>query len=273
MAEILKLGLVQMTSSNTHADNIAFAQKQVAQAATQGCDLVAFPEVAGLMNRKLAATPDQVGPQSTDPFISACRKMAKEHRLWIHTGSTPVTGGDDARFLNHSDLIDQDGQIVASYDKIHLFDMYPDDGPPMLESKRYAPGQQAALPQTPWGPLGMSICYDLRFPQLYRDYAQSGATMLFIPSAFTVPTGRAHWEVLLRARAIECGCFVIAAAQTGKHDDGRETYGHSMVVDPWGEVLVDMKTDIGLSIIELDMTLVATARAKIPSLTHDRPIA
>ncbi len=266
----MKLGLVQMTSTNRHAGNIAFAKEMVAEAASKGCQMVAFPEVAGLMNRRLSAEPELVGSEESDPFITACLEMAARFKIWIHTGSTPLSGGQGERFLNHSNLINGEGEIVARYDKIHLFDMYPDDGPPIVESKRYAPGSKTALAQTPWGPLGMSICYDLRFPHLYREYAKAGASMLFVPSAFTVPTGRAHWEVLLRARAIENGAFVIASAQVGRHDDGRETYGHSLVVDPWGNVIADMGERVGLEVVELDLSKVKTARTQIPSLSHDR---
>ena len=270
MTQSLKLGVVQMTSTNRHDGNIAFARDVVAEAAAKGCQMVAFPEVAGLMNRKLAHERSLVGPAETDPYIRACQDLARDHTVWIHTGSTPVTHPREDKFLNHSNLIDERGQTVAAFDKIHLFDMYPEGAPPILESKRYAPGQEAVLAQSPWGPLGMSICYDLRFPQLYRDYAQAGATLLFIPSAFTVPTGQAHWQVLLQSRAIETGAFVIAAAQTGLHDDGRATYGHSMVVGPWGEVLLNMKDKVGLATVEIDLRNVASARARIPSLAHDR---
>lgn len=272
MDETLTLGLVQMTSTNRHEGNIAFATQMVEQAASKGCDLVAFPEVAGMMNRRLAAERELLTSEENDPFILACRRLASEHGVWIHTGSTPIAQADDERFLNHSNLISDTGEIVAAYDKIHLFDMYPDDAPPMLESKRYAPGQEMALAETPWGLWAMTVCYDLRFPQLYRAYAQAGAALIFVPSAFTVPTGSAHWEVLLRARAIECGAFVVAAAQVGVHDDGRTTYGHGMVVDPWGRVLADMEETVGLSTVELDLSKVAVARAAIPALTHDRRI-
>lgn len=268
----MRLGLVQMTSTRHHESNIVFARETVAQAASKGCHMVAFPEVAGMMNRKLPHERELVGPEKTDPWVAACRELAADHGLWIHTGSTPITRTDDERFLNHSNLIDNFGKIVAAYDKIHLFDIYPENAPPILESKRYAPGETTAIANTPWGGLGMSICYDLRFPHLYRHYAQSGAKMLFIPSAFTVPTGIAHWEVLLRARAIENGCFVVASAQVGTHEDGRETYGHSMIVDPTGRVIEDMGNTTGLAVVEMDIGLVDQARARIPSLQHDRPI-
>lgn len=272
MTEILRLGLVQMTSAVRHESNIAEMQERVGEAVQAGCQMVAFPEVSGMMNRRMAAEPELIKTEDNDPFILACRAAAAEFGVWIHTGSTPVIAEGEARFFNHSNLIDASGQIVAAYDKLHLFDIFPDGGKPILESKRFAPGAGPVLAETPWGGLGMSICYDLRFPALYRKYAQAGAAMLFIPSAFTIPTGQAHWEVLLRARAIENGAFVVAAAQVGEHEDGRRTYGHSMVVDPWGRVLADMEARVGLAVIEMDMAEVGRARAQIPSLEHDRPL-
>jgi len=272
MDQTLKLGLVQMTSSDTYADNIEFVVEVIKEAASKGADMVALPEVSGMMNRKIEEIREQIKGEAEDPFIRACCEFAREFGVWIHTGSTPITQLQDQKFLNHSNLIDGRGKIVAAYDKIHLFDMYPATGKPLLESKRYQAGSKAVLAQTPWGGLGMSVCYDLRFPHLYRTYAQEGANMLFIPSAFTVPTGQAHWDVLLRARAIENGAFVIASAQVGVHKDGRETYGHSMVVDPWGRILCNMKECVGVNMVELDMSLVEKARSHIPSLTHDVPI-
>lgn len=264
----MKLGLVQMTSTNTHDGNIQTAETLVAEAAQKGCDLIAFPEVAGLMNSRIEAARADIKTEAEDPYIRACQDLARAHEIWIHTGSTPVIQDGETRFFNHSNMIDATGQITARYDKIHLFDMFPDNAPPIQESKRYAPGRDIALADTPWGSMGMSICYDLRFPHLYRTYAQQGATCLFVPSAFTVPTGRAHWELLLRARAIENGAFVIAPAQVGTHDDGRVTYGHSMVVDPWGKILMDMEERVGLATLNLEIEDVARARARIPSLTH-----
>ncbi len=259
-----------MTAKRRHEDNIAFAQDMVAQAASQKCEMIAFPEVAGMMNRKIAKTPEVLGPHDTDPFVTACRGLAKQHGLWVHTGSTPIGDGTKARLRNHSDLIDAEGQIVASYEKIHLFDMYPEDAPPILESNRYAPGQMPVVAETAWGPMGLSICYDLRFPALYRLYGHAGARVMFIPSAFTVATGQAHWEVLLRARAIETGAFIVAAAQVGDHEDGRTTYGHGMVVGPWGEILLEMEDGTGLCVVDLDLSQSDTARAQIPSLNDAR---
>ena len=270
LQKTLRIGVVQMTSTNRHDGNIAFVQDAAEKAASEGCGMIALPEVAGMMNRRIEADRDLIRDESSDPFISACRKIAAQHEIWIHTGSTPIVRAGDARFLNHSNLIDPTGRIVASYDKVHLFDMYPEEGTPILESRRYAPGNYSVLADTPWGPLGMSICYDLRFPQFFRDYARDGAVMLFVPSAFTVPTGRAHWEILLRARAIENGAYVVAAAQVGTHDDGRETWGHSLVVAPSGEVLLDMEDRLGLAVVDLDMDAVQRARTAIPSLAHGR---
>ena len=262
--------MAQMTSTNRHAGNIAFVQDAARQAKAAGCHLLALPEAAGFLNRNSGDATAHVVGAETDPFILACREMAARHGLWIHTGSTPVTGPDQ-RFLNHSDLIDTSGQIVASYDKIHLFDVFLEGHRPTGESDRYAAGEQAVLANTPWGVMGMSICYDLRFPQLYRDYARAGARVMFVPSAFTVTTGQAHWEVLLRARAIENAAFVIAAAQVGQHSDGRQTYGHSMVVNPWGEVLADMgDRKTGLAVIDLQLDEVRKARQQIPSLANEQ---
>jgi predicted amidohydrolase len=265
----LRVALAQMCSGDSHAANIATVTELAAQAADQGAQLLALPEVAGLMNRDATASRTMVVGADDDPFIAACQRLAADHRLWIHTGSTPVLA-DDGRFLNHSTVIDAGGVIRATYDKIHLFDVALDGQAPIGESKRFAPGTRAAMVETPWGPWGLSICYDLRFPHLYRKYGQAGATLIFIPSAFTVPTGRAHWEVLIRARAIETGAFVLASAQSGRHADGRETYGHALAVDPWGTVLTDMATGAPkLSVLDLDLSRVTAARRQIPAWQSD----
>ena len=261
----LRVALAQMCSADTHEANIATVSALAAEAAAGGAELLALPEVAGLMNRNPEKSAKQVVAAEDDPFIAACRDLAARHGLWIHTGSTPVRG-PDGRFLNHATLIDATGGIVAEYDKIHLFDVALEGQAPIGESKRFAPGTRATLAQTPWGQFGLSICYDLRFPYLYRAYAQAGAVLMFIPSAFTVPTGQAHWKVLLRARAIETGAFVLAAAQVGHHADGRQTYGHALAVDPWGNVLADLGEAVPmLQLIDLDLGAVARARSQIPS--------
>lgn len=268
----LRAALAQMCSGATHEVNIATARGLVAQAAREGAELVCLPEVAGLMNRDGKAAKEQVVAASDDPFIAACRDLAATHALWVHIGSTPVLG-PDGRFLNHSAVIDDKGDIRAEYDKVHLFDVAIEGQAPIGESRRFAPGEAAVVLDTPWGAWGLSICYDLRFPYLYRRYGQEGVSLIFIPSAFTVPTGRAHWEVLIRARAIETGAFVLAAAQAGTHEDGRETWGHAMAVDPWGEVLADLGTTApALSIVELNLDRVAAARRQIPALQTGRDV-
>jgi predicted amidohydrolase len=264
-APALRVALAQMCSADTHEANIATVSRLARQAADEGAELLALPEVAGLMNRNPETSSRQVVAAEHDPFIAACSALAAQYGLWIHTGSTPVLG-PDGRFLNHSTLIDAAGGIVTEYDKIHLFDVTLEGQAPIGESKRFAPGDHAVLAETPWGPFGLSICYDLRFPYLYRAYAQAGAVLMFIPSAFTVPTGRAHWEVLLRARAIETGAFVLAAAQAGQHADGRVTYGHALAVGPWGEVLADLgETAPSVRVMDLDLAAVGRARAQIPA--------
>ncbi len=277
MPDTLTLALAQTTSADRHAPNVATVRELAARASAAGADMLALPEGAGLLNRDRASALAEVTTHVDDPFVAACREAAARHGLWIHTGSAPVLGPDGPdgpRFLNRSDLIGPDGAIVATYDKVHLFDIHLDGHAATGESRRYAPGERAVLAPTPWGPAGMAVCYDMRFPQLCRHYAQAGAAMLFLPSAFTVPTGRMHWEPLLRARAIENGAWVIAAAQVGRHADGRETWGHSMVVDPWGTVALDMGGEApGLAFVTLDMGVVAAARRQIPSLLHDRPFA
>jgi predicted amidohydrolase len=224
------------------------------------------------MNRNHETARTQVREAVADPFIAACREIAAERGLWLHTGSTPVLA-PDGRFLNRSTLIDDTGGIRAHYDKVHLFDVTIDGAGAINESKRYAPGDASVLVDTPWGGFGLTICYDMRFPNLYRRLGQEGASVIFVPSAFTVPTGNAHWHVLLRARAIETGAFVIAAAQSGTHDDGRETYGHALAVDPWGAVLADLgEGSPKLSVVDLDLGLVDRARRQIPALRNGRDV-
>ena len=268
--EVFRVGLVQMCSADDHQSNIATVSELTAKAADAGCALVALPEVSGLMNRH-ADPENDLFTAATDPCIAAYRQLAKSFGIWMHIGSTPVLGGKGGRLLNHSALINSEGEIVAEYDKIHLFDITLPNGNMIKESSRYSPGEDAVLAMTPWGPFGMTVCYDLRFPGLFRGYAQSAARLVFVPSAFTIPTGKAHWDVLLRARAIENGCFIVAAAQVGNHADGRKTFGHSMVVDPWGKVVVDMDDTVGLQIVDIDLRQVDARRSQIPSICHDRP--
>ena len=261
--------MVQMTSTNRHAGNIQSAREIAELAFKSGFDLIAFPEAAGMMNCDKRSALERAVEESEDPFIAACREISAKSGVWTHIGSTPIRLND--RLLNRTVLIDSAGMIRARYDKIHLFDIHLADRRPTLESKRYAPGRDAVVVDTPWGPWGLSICYDLRFPQLYRDYAKRGARMIFVPSAFTVPTGRAHWETLIRARAIENGCWFVAAAQVGQHDDGRTTFGHSIIVDPWGSVVADLgEHGPGYKTLNLDLAKVESARNQIPSLQNER---
>ncbi|SDY10471.1 carbon-nitrogen hydrolase family protein [Citreimonas salinaria] len=270
MTTPLRIALGQMTSAGTHDANVAAMRDLAARAKAAGADMLCLPEVAGLMQRDGEKARAQVVEAARDPFIAACREAAAEHALWLQPGSTPVLG-PDGRFLNHATMIGPDGALVAEYDKIHLFDVAIEGEKPIGESRRFAPGERGVVVDTPWGAMGMTICYDLRFPQLFRAEAQAGARLILVPSAFTVPTGRAHWEVLLRARAIENGAWIVAAAQAGTHEDGRETWGHSLVVSPWGRVVCDMGDAAGLELVEIDLAEADKAREQIPSLSNDRP--
>jgi len=211
--------------------------------------------------------------EASDPALAAWRALAGELGIWLHAGSLVLRSEEDERFVNRGLLIGPDGGIRARYDKIHMFDVDLDGGESYRESSGFRPGERAVLAQTPWGGYGLTICYDLRFPHLYRLLAQAGARILAVPSAFTRQTGAAHWHTLLRSRAIETGCFVLAAAQCGDHEDGRQTYGHALAVSPWGEVLADAGETPGVVVVDLDLAAVEAARGKVPSLFHDRTIA
>jgi len=245
----------------------------VERAAGEGADMLFTPEMSALLDRDRIRAAGAIVTEDQDVALAATREAAAKHRIWVHLGSLALRGGaEDARHANRGFVIDDTGAIRARYDKIHLFDVDLPNGQTIRESAAYAPGAQAVVVDTPWGRLGLAICYDLRFPDLFRALSDAGATMLSIPAAFTVPTGRAHWHVLMRARAIEAGAFVIAAAQTGHHADGRDTYGHSLAVDPWGEVLLDMGEAPGVALVEIDPARVAEARDRIPVIQHRRPV-
>lgn len=267
----VRLALAQMTSTTNIRCNEKDARRILAEAKAGGADVVTFPECANLIQRDRVKASAEICSEKEDPFIAACREFAADTGIWVHTGSSAIQEPGEERFSNRSLLIAGDGRTVARYNKIHLFDVDLGDGEVHRESDRYAPGDRAVIAETPWGVVGLTICYDLRFPHLFRDLAKAGAGIIFVPSAFTVPTGKAHWETLLRARAIENGAFVIAAAQCGEHEDGRITYGHSLVVDPWGEVLLDAGPDPAIRFVTLNLEQVATARGKIPSLINERP--
>ena len=271
-AESFKAACVQFCAGRTVADNVAAVSALVREAAGRGADLVLTPEMTGLIEMKGRALVEKTACPQDDPALKAFRALAAELGIWLSIGSLAVKVADD-RLANRSFLIDPAGAIARWCDKIHMFDVELPDGETYRESKRYQPGAQAVTADLPWGRMGLTVCYDLRFPALYRTLAQAGAIFLNVPSAFTVPTGKAHWHVLLRARAIETGSFVFAAAQEGRHEAGRETYGHSLIVDPWGDVLADAGVGEGVVMADIAPAKVREARQRIPALDHDRPFS
>ena len=263
---------VQTTSSREVEINIEAVGRLVRDAAEGGADFVLAPETVNLMEPKNSLMKEKAAPEANDAFLAVFRDIARETGVWLLAGSLVVVG-EKGRTVNRSFLIGSDGEIRARYDKVHMFDVDLGDGEFYRESKSYEAGTKAVTADLPWGRLGMSVCYDMRFPYLYRQLAKDGADFLSVPSAFTRPTGEAHWHVLLCARAIENGCYVFAPAQCGAHDGGRKTYGHSLIIDPWGRVLADGGDEVGIISAEIDPADVMAARAKIPSLSHDREIA
>ena len=264
-----KAGLIQMRSGITPAANVDTASRLIAEAKAAGADYVQTPEMTNIMEVRRDRLFETIREEENDPSLAAFRDLAKTHGLYVHIGSLAIKLLPD-RAANRGFLIDPRGEIVARYDKIHMFDVDLANGESYRESRTYRPGDIAVTADLPWGRLGISICYDLRFPALYRALAEAGSTMLAIPSAFTRQTGEAHWNVLMRARAIETGCFVLAAAQGGKHENGRETFGHSIVVDPWGRIIAEGGTEPGVIMAEIDPALITEARSRVPSLEHGR---
>jgi deaminated glutathione amidase len=270
----LRAALFQMTSGIDPAANAAAIVAMARRAKGEGADMLFTPEMAGYLDRDRTRAAQTLRAQGDDVVLAAVREAAAREGLWIHVGSLPLKGERaDGRWANRSFLIDANGDIRARYDKIHLFDVDLATGESWRESSVYGPGEQVVAADTPWGRMGFSICYDMRFPDLYRALTDAGATILLAPAAFTVPTGQAHWHVLLRARAIEAGCFVIAAAQTGAHQDGRTTYGHSVVIDPWGDILLDMGDASGLGLADLDLSRIGDVRGRVPALANRREIS
>lgn len=267
----MKLALLQMTSGTDPAANAETIAAAIADAATAGAAMLFTPEMSGLLDRDRERATAHISSEAFDPVLAAVRKAAAEHRLWVHLGSLALRR-PDGRLANRGFVIDANGAIRARYDKLHLFDVDLPSGESWRESAAFASGEEAVVAETPVGMLGLSICYDLRFPVLYHALSAAGATVLSVPAAFTRPTGAAHWHVLLRARAIESASFVVAAAQTGVHEDGRATYGHSLAIDPWGEVLLDMGEQPGLGIAEIDTAAVDAVRARIPVIRHRRAV-
>lgn len=273
MTDTLRAACVQITGKPRVEDNIALIDPMIREAAAQGADLVCLPEICNLVQKNREEQQKQVRTEAEDPALAAFRALAKELGIWIHAGSLAIRPEEGDRLANRGFLIAPDGSIRAKYDKIHMFDVDLENAESYRESFSYRPGEQAVLAQTPWGGYGMGVCYDVRFPALFRDLAGAGAKVLTMPACFTQPTGKAHWHVLLRARAIENGCFVIAAAQCGEHEDGRKTYGHSLIIDPWGDVLADAGPDQGIILADLDMARVDEVRGMVPSLKNGRDYA
>jgi predicted amidohydrolase len=269
---------IQFTSARDYDPNIRVVSDLVRRARDAGADFVLTPENTGLTEPVGKLRREKARGEADHPVLAALRDVARETGAWLLIGSLaidlsrePGTAEGERRLANRSYLIDAGGGIVARYDKIHMFDVDLAGGESYRESNAFRPGERTGLAETPWGVLGMTVCYDLRFPHLYRALAQAGADFLAIPSAFTVPTGKAHWHVLMRARAIENGCFVFAPAQWGEHAEGRRTYGHSVIVDPWGEVLADAGEGVGIVSARIDPAAIGKARRMVPSLRHDRP--
>lgn len=268
----LSIGLLQMNSGIAPEANARALSDGLGALAAEGAKLAFTPEMSGLLDRDRMRAAASVTREDQDPTLAAAREAAARHGLWVHLGSLAIRPEAGERLINRGYLIDDAGQIRARYDKMHLFDVDLPTGERYRESASYAPGEAAVAGDTPWGRIGLSICYDLRFPRLYEALTGAGATILSIPAAFTRPTGAAHWHTLLRARAIEAGVFVVAAAQAGVHEDGRETYGHSLVVDPWGETLLDMGDAPGAATVEIDLDAVAATRSRIPAIDHRRDV-
>ena len=266
---------IALFQSQTGIDPAANAERVVAaidQAVGEGAAMLFTPEMSGLLDRNSERATGNIRVEEDDQVIAAARNAAHAKGIWVHLGSIAVLT-EGGQLANRSFVIDPRGEIRARYDKIHLFDVDLPTGESWRESNTYRHGQEAVVVTgTPVGTLGLAICYDLRFPALFARLAEANADVIAVPAAFTVPTGKAHWEVLLRARAIEAGLFVVAAAQSGHHEDGRTTYGHSLIVDPWGEVLLDMGDGAGVKVAEIDLSRITDVRSRVPAISHRRPI-
>jgi predicted amidohydrolase len=264
-----KVGLIAMRSGLDPQANLDAVLAAVDQAKQAGADYVQTPEMTNVLESRRDRLLANIVSDDNDPTLATLREVARKLSIYIHVGSLAIKASHE-KAVNRSFLIDRKGDIAARYDKIHMFDVDLAGGESYRESNTYRAGDLAVVADLPWGRLGLTVCYDLRFPALYRALAEAGASFFAIPSAFTRQTGEAHWHVLLRARAIENGCFVFAAAQGGKHESGRETFGHSLIIDPWGRIVAEGGTEPGVVMAEIDPAEVAAARAKIPSLNHGR---
>jgi predicted amidohydrolase len=269
---VTRIALFQSTTGIDPPANARALVGAIEQAASGGAEMLFTPEMSGLLDRDSKRAAKNLSITKEDLVLKAARDAAAKYRIWLHLGSLAVLV-EDGKVANRSFVIDRGGEVRATYDKLHLFDVDLPTGESWRESNVYSAGTDVVLVNgTPVGKLGLTICYDLRFPGLYARLAEAGTDVIAVPAAFTVPTGKAHWHILLRARAIEAGLFVIAAAQVGCHDDGRRTFGHSLVVDPWGEVLLDMGEQPGVGFADVDLKRIVDVRSRIPALTHRRPI-
>jgi predicted amidohydrolase len=271
----MRAALLQLNVSDDPAANLRATLDLVGRAASAGAEFILTPEMTNCLSSDRGHQRAVFRQETDDETLAALRAVAQARRIWLLIGSLGLLTQDaDGRFANRSFLIGPDGSIAARYDKIHMFDVDVSETEIYRESHGYRPGDRAVLCKTPFGTLGLTVCYDLRFPALYRKLAQAGAEILTVPAAFNHVTGAAHWETLIRARAIETGCFVLAPAQTGVHSEtrgkGRRTHGHSLAVAPWGEVLADGGTEPGVTLVDIDLGRVSDARSRVPSLRHDR---
>jgi predicted amidohydrolase len=268
-AASFKAAMIQMRSGLTPAANLVAAIALIGEAKSAGADYVQTPEMTNLMEAGREALFGVIAEEESDLGLATLRELARQLKIWLHIGSFAIKVSHD-KAANRAFLINPKGEIVARYDKIHMFDVDLVGEESYRESNNFRAGDLGVMADLPWGRLGLTICYDLRFPALYRALATAGASFLTVPAAFTRQTGEAHWHVLLRARAIENGCYVLAAAQGGVHENKRETYGHSLVIDPWGKVLAEGGTEPGVIFADVDPALVATVRGRLPSLQHGR---
>jgi predicted amidohydrolase len=270
---MVRIALFQSTTGIDPAANAERLVNAIGEAAAGGAVMLFTPEMSGLLDRDSERAAHNVRLEENDEVLAAARDAANKHGIWVHLGSLAVRT-EGRQLANRAFVIDPRGEIRARYDKIHLFDVDLPTGESWRESNVYKHGSEAVVVTgTPVGTLGLTICYDLRFPALFARLAEAGSDLIAVPAAFTVPTGRAHWEVLLRARAIEAGLFVVAAAQSGHHEDGRNTYGHSLVVDPWGEVLLDMGAGSGVGFAKIELSRITDVRGRVPALSHRRPVS
>lgn len=261
----MRIAVHQMCSGIDFARNAEKVSMAIQESARNGAKFYFAPEMCGLLDRDRARATAQIVTEAQHMFVTAAKTAAKDSGIWVHLGSVPVRHENGSgKFANRSILIDSSGQVRARYDKMHLFDVDLASGESWRESSSYVAGSDAVLAETPLGPMGLTICYDLRFAELYGLLGRAGATVLTIPAAFTVPTGKAHWHILQRARAIENAVFVIAAAQSGVHEDGRETFGHSLVIDPWGNILLDMGKGEAIGYADIDLSQIDSVRRQIP---------